>query len=69
MTAGGGLLIAGVMSKRGFGHFRDRSLGTIHRLDESEPLVGDDPTRRGRPRSSGTTRNLTQRVKIPNTRN
>ena len=31
------------MSERGFGHFRDRCLGTVHRLDESEPLVGDDP--------------------------
>jgi hypothetical protein len=31
------------LSERGFGHFRDRCLGTVHRLDECEPLVGDDP--------------------------
>jgi hypothetical protein len=31
------------LSERGFGHFRDRCLGTVHRLDECQQLVGDDP--------------------------
>ena len=31
------------LSARGFGHLRDRCLGTVHRLRECQRPVGDDP--------------------------